>query len=62
MPKILGTSLEEYNKSCSSPHEESSKIEIKIFRIFYDFQEILQESAKSFLLFEIQVSKKPLKV
>jgi hypothetical protein len=48
MPKISRNSLGEYNKSCSAPHQESSKIEFEIFRIFYDFLENLQESAKSF--------------
>jgi hypothetical protein len=47
MPKILGNSVGEYNKSCSSPHQDSRKIEFAIFWIFYDFQEILQESAKA---------------
>jgi hypothetical protein len=45
MPKILGNSLGEYNKSCIAPHQESSKIEFAIFQIFYDFLEILQDSA-----------------
>jgi hypothetical protein len=45
MPKILGTSLDKYNKSRSAPHQEYSKIEIAIFQIFYDFLEILQDSA-----------------
>jgi hypothetical protein len=40
MPKILENILGEYNKSCSAPHQESSKIEFAIFRIFYDFLEI----------------------
>jgi hypothetical protein len=42
MPKILGTSLGEYNKSCSAPHQESSKIEFAIVRIVYKFLENLQ--------------------
>jgi hypothetical protein len=37
MPKILGNGLGEYNKSCSAPHQESSKIEFAIFQICYDF-------------------------
>jgi hypothetical protein len=31
MPKILGSSLGEYNKSCSAHHQESRKIEFAIF-------------------------------
>jgi hypothetical protein len=42
MLKISRNSLGEYNKSCSTPHQESRKIEFVIFRIFYDFLEILQ--------------------
>jgi hypothetical protein len=38
-------SLGEYNKSCSAPHQESSKIEFAIFRMFYDFLENLQDQA-----------------
>jgi hypothetical protein len=45
MLKISRNSLGEYNKSCSAPHQESSEIELAIFRIFYDFLEILQVSA-----------------
>jgi hypothetical protein len=46
MSKISRNSLGEYNKSCSAPDQESSKIEFEIFRIFYDFLEILQDPAK----------------
>jgi hypothetical protein len=45
MPKQSRNSLGEYNKSCITPHQESSKIEFAIFQIFYNFLEILQESA-----------------
>jgi hypothetical protein len=48
MPKILGNSLDKFNKSCSALHQESKKIEFTFFRFFYDFLDILQESAKSF--------------
>jgi hypothetical protein len=44
MPKLFGTSLDKYNKSCRAPHQESSKIEFAFFQIFYDFLEILQDS------------------
>jgi hypothetical protein len=54
MPKILWNSLGEYNKSCSAPHQKSRKIEFAFFRIFYDFLEILQTSAKTATLFKIQ--------
>jgi hypothetical protein len=43
MPKILGNSLGEYNKSCSAPHQESSKIEFANFRILYGFLKNLQD-------------------
>jgi hypothetical protein len=45
MPKILGNSLYKFNKSCTTLHQESKKIEFANFRFFYDFLEILQESA-----------------
>jgi hypothetical protein len=46
MLKLSRNSLGENNKSCSTPHQESSKIEFAIFPIFYNFLEILQDSAK----------------
>jgi hypothetical protein len=48
MPKILVNSLEKFNKSCSTHHQESSKTEFAFYRFFYDFLEILQESAEVF--------------
>jgi hypothetical protein len=45
MPKISGNSLEKFNKSCITLHQESSKIKFAYFRVFHDFLEILQESA-----------------
>jgi hypothetical protein len=45
MPKISGNSLDKFNRSCSTLHQESNKIEFAIFRFFYDFLEVLQESA-----------------
>jgi hypothetical protein len=45
MPKIFGTSLDKYNKSCSAPHQKSRKIEFAFFRFIYDFLENLQDSA-----------------
>jgi hypothetical protein len=50
MPKISRKILGKYNKSCSAPYQESSKIEFAIFRIFYDFLENLQDSAISLWL------------
>jgi hypothetical protein len=44
MPKAFGNNLGECNKSCSDPHEESSKIEFAFFGMFYDFLEISQVS------------------
>jgi hypothetical protein len=31
MPKIFANNLDKYNKSCSAPHQESSKIEFAVF-------------------------------
>jgi hypothetical protein len=45
MPKIFGNDLDKFNKSCSAHHQESSKIEFAFLLLFYDFLEILQESA-----------------
>jgi hypothetical protein len=45
MLNLSRNSLGEYNKSCSAHHQESGKIEFAIFRIYYDFLEILQISA-----------------
>jgi hypothetical protein len=45
MPKISGNSLDKFNKRCSALHQESNTIEFAIFQFFYDFLEILQESA-----------------
>jgi hypothetical protein len=45
MPKISRNNIGEYNKSCSAQHQESIKIEFAFFQIFYDFLEILQDSA-----------------
>jgi hypothetical protein len=46
MPKISGNNLEKFNKSCSTLHQKSSKIEFAFFWFLYNFLEILQESAK----------------
>jgi hypothetical protein len=48
MQKLPGNSLDKFNKSCSALHQESRKIEFAFFLLFYDFLEILQDSAKSF--------------
>jgi hypothetical protein len=45
MPKIPENSIDKFNKSCSTLHREPSKIEFAFFRFFYDFLEILQDSA-----------------
>jgi hypothetical protein len=45
---MLGNNLDKYNKNCSTLHQEFRKIEFAFLRYFYDFLEILQESAKSF--------------
>jgi hypothetical protein len=46
MPNISGNILDKFNQICSTLHQESNKIEFAFFRFFYDFLEILQESAK----------------
>jgi hypothetical protein len=60
MPKISRNILGEYNKSCSTHHKESSKIQFAIFRIFYDFLENLQQSAKSFYYWSYPFATGPL--
>jgi hypothetical protein len=42
MPKISRNGLGEYNKSCSVPHQESSKIEFVFLRFIYDFLEVFK--------------------
>jgi hypothetical protein len=42
---MLGNSPGKFNKSCSAHHQESRKIKFAFFWFFYDFLEILQESA-----------------
>jgi hypothetical protein len=51
MPKISRIGPCEYNKSCSTFHQESNKIEFAFFRYFYSFLEILQKSAKSLKMY-----------
>jgi hypothetical protein len=57
---MLGNSLDKYNKSCSSPHKESSKIEFAFLRFSYNFLEVLQESAKSFYYWSSHFAPGPL--
>jgi hypothetical protein len=45
MQKISGNSLNKFNKSCSTFHQESRKMEFAFFRFFYDSLKVLQESA-----------------
>jgi hypothetical protein len=45
MSKISGNNPDKFNKSCSALHQESKKIKFAFFLFFYDFLEILQESA-----------------
>jgi hypothetical protein len=47
MLKISGNRLGEYNKSCSTFHQESNKIDFAFFWVFYDFLGISQVSANS---------------
>jgi hypothetical protein len=44
MEKLSGNNLDKFNRSAL--HQESKKIGFALFRFFYDFLEILQESAK----------------
>jgi hypothetical protein len=62
MPKILGNSLDKYNKSCSTLHKESRKIEFEIFRFFYAFLDILQESAKWLYYWRCIFTQGPLEI
>jgi hypothetical protein len=62
MRKLSRNSLGECNKSCSVPHQESSKIEFAFFRFFYDFLEILQDSAKAATLFKKQLTSRSLEL
>jgi hypothetical protein len=43
-------------------HKESKKIGFAFFWCFFDFLRILQESAKSLILFKNHISHKPLEV
>jgi hypothetical protein len=61
MPKISTNNLGEYNKSCSAPHPESSKIEFTIFWIFYDCLGILQVLAKSVYYWSYTLHRDPYK-
>jgi hypothetical protein len=45
MLKISGNNLDKFNKSCSALHQKYKKIDFAFFLFFYDFLEILQESA-----------------
>jgi hypothetical protein len=62
MPKISGNNLYKFNKSCSSLHQKSTKIEFAFIRMFYDFLEILQESAKAATLFKKQLTSRSLEL
>jgi hypothetical protein len=55
MPKISRNNQGEYNKSCSSPYQESSKIDFAIFWIFYDFLGILQVSSIPHILLKLLI-------
>jgi hypothetical protein len=46
MPQISGNNPDKFNQSCSALHQESRKFGFAFLRFFYDFLEILQESAK----------------
>jgi hypothetical protein len=54
MPKISTNWLGEYNKSCSTLHQESNKTGFAFFWFFYDFLENLQDSVKTATLFKTQ--------
>jgi hypothetical protein len=52
----------EYNNSCSIFHNESYKIGLAFFWIFYDFLRILQVSAKAVTLFKKQLTRRSLEL
>jgi hypothetical protein len=47
MQKLSGNSLDKFNKSCSSLHQESRKIEFAFFRIFLRFSRDFTRISKS---------------
>jgi hypothetical protein len=62
MPKISRNSLDKFNKSCSTIHQESSKIEFAFVRFFYDFLESLHESAKWLYYWRCTFQHRPLEI
>jgi hypothetical protein len=62
MPKISGNGLDKFNKSCSTLHQESREIEFALFRTFYDFLEILQESARWLYYWRCTFPHRPLEI
>jgi hypothetical protein len=57
MQKVSGNSWGKNNKSCRIFHNESKKIGFAFFWLFYDFLEILQDSAKGQTLFKNKLSQ-----
>jgi hypothetical protein len=47
MQQLSGNSLDKFNKSCSTFHQESNKIGFAFVWFFYDFLRNLQVSAKA---------------
>jgi hypothetical protein len=62
MQQLSGKSIEKFYKRCSVFHQESTKIEFAFIRMFYDFLEILQESAKAATLFKKQLTSRSLEL
>jgi hypothetical protein len=55
MQQLSGKSIDKFYNSCTVFHQESNKIEIAFFRIFYNFLCILQEPAIDPTLFKKQL-------
>jgi hypothetical protein len=62
MLQVSRIRLCEYNKSCSTLHNESNKIDFAFFLIAYDFLRILQDSAKFVTLFKKQLTRRSLEL
>jgi hypothetical protein len=62
MLKMLRNRLGEYNKSCSTFHQESNKIWFGFSQFFCDFLGNLQDPAKSVTLFKKQLTSRPLEL
>jgi hypothetical protein len=62
MHKLSGTRSSKNNKSCRILHNESNKIEFAFFWFFYDFLQILQDSANHNHYWSYNFSLRPLEL